>query len=1315
MLKQKSTGYTFTTTDYYITEQTNGKDTLTITIIGGSEDSSHIQAEDIIVENNYTDGTEFVVKKVNGDDESIEVTAELNLDDFKSEIYQDYNKTGRPYAILNDVVPDGWVVDDRSGLTNSSTIELDAPTAADVADSVVNVFGVAIRYNFSNHHQIIYNPKAVKNSGQYLTKELNLTGITRYQDSTNLYNRLYAYGKDNLSFANINYDKPYVENTTYLSGRIRAAYVKDERFTDAQSLLEYATEQLNSMCMPTTSYECIPADIGATDTKYAFLQLKLLDVVTLLDVDTNTRVDHQVVSRVIYPYAPENNSLTLSMTMPSFSRQVISLEDQIKQETSQVLGQIEGVVNELTNQIITGSGGHVVINYGDDDKMAEILIMDTDDKATATNVIRMNQAGIAFSTSGYNGPFNGILGLDGTWFASFVNTWRLNAGTIVAGILQSQDGETFYLDLENGILRMRATSLSIGASSVATQQYADQQATNAQKNAQDYAYNQASSAQQNAQQYANQQAQAAQQNAQNYAQQQANAAYQAAQQYAQQQAQAAQQAATEAAQQELEDYADTVTETVSNLQSQIDGQIMTWFESYDPTTSNYPANQWTDNATKQQHAGDLFYNNSDGGCFRWSQSGSTWQWIEIVDTDIAAALATANQAKDVADSKRRVFMTQPTPPYDEGDLWVQQNDGPLMVCINSKQSGSYAVTDWGDAANYAEQFAGAGRNLVDNSAFQYRYSDKTYAYYSGNTFVYDVDRAGVYYIPIVNIASSEDIQQLRNQDVTLSLDINIERTVEADGSHDSNVTFYGVRVLLSFADGTSMNIPSSMTASYALNITTDGWQRVSFTSKVSDKEISSCRLTINNQYVTGKISYRNIKVELGSAPTAWTMHPDDASIYNRLVLPNQKNYLLNTQFLGVSTASGVGDIGTIKDGIISVECDGDASHWFDTGYMCGLSDEGKNICNNVPDGYTVKLSVDVKVDEVFVAGGTSEPHVYLLFGRVYDDITYGDYLPDPPPGEDHTTCLGLNKTNGWIRIVRNLSIRSGHTLNDIHFRVAVNNYATGKLYVRNPSVTIATSQCVAPYMQAPEDMELAAKGELMTQEQVFNKLTDNGRLQGLYMQDGNVYFNASYIRSGTMSANYISGGTIDASKVNVTNLNADNIKAGTITGRAISGGTITGTTITGSSIRSTSNSGSVLIDQGRVSLYDPSGNTLLDVVPGGNNNPANLNFFLPGFGYVGAISCQNDKGLGRIVVTCANNGFFTTNRIQTQEIAVSGSGLYVSSIYYNGNNDLMMYRSGGNSGFNVIRAGGLTDKNGKYHGLVWVYDSNLGRDVLAAE
>lgn len=78
----------------------------------------------------------------------------------------------------------------------------------------------------------------------------------------------------------------------------------------------------------------------------------------------------------------------------------------------------------------------------------------------------------------------------------------------------------------------------------------------------------------------------------------------------------------------------------------------------------------------------------------------------------------------------------------------------------------------------------------------------------------------------------------------------------------------------------------------------------------------------------------------------------------------------------------------------------------------------------------------------------------------------------------------------------------------------------------------------------------------LNSEGVFNRLTDNGKIQGIYMSGGQLYINGSFIRAGT----------IDASLVNVTNLNADNIKSGTITGRAISGGTITGATVKGNTI-----------------------------------------------------------------------------------------------------------------------------------------------------
>lgn len=52
----------------------------------------------------------------------------------------------------------------------------------------------------------------------------------------------------------------------------------------------------------------------------------------------------------------------------------------------------------------------------------------------------------------------------------------------------------------------------------------------------------------------------------------------------------------------------------------------------------------------------------------------------------------------------------------------------------------------------------------------------------------------------------------------------------------------------------------------------------------------------------------------------------------------------------------------------------------------------------------------------------------------------------------------------------------------------------------------------------------------LTQEEVFNILTDNGRLQGIFMRDGMLYINGSYIKSGKVSGEYV-----DARNLTVTN------------------------------------------------------------------------------------------------------------------------------------------------------------------------------------
>ena len=49
----------------------------------------------------------------------------------------------------------------------------------------------------------------------------------------------------------------------------------------------------------------------------------------------------------------------------------------------------------------------------------------------------------------------------------------------------------------------------------------------------------------------------------------------------------------------------------------------------------------------------------------------------------------------------------------------------------------------------------------------------------------------------------------------------------------------------------------------------------------------------------------------------------------------------------------------------------------------------------------------------------------------------------------------------------------------------------------------------------------------LTQLDVFNRLTNNGQTQGVYLSNGKLYINGDYIKAGTINGDYIKGGTIE--------------------------------------------------------------------------------------------------------------------------------------------------------------------------------------------
>ena len=144
---------------------------------------------------------------------------------------------------------------------------------------------------------------------------------------------------------------------------------------------------------------------------------------------------------------------------------------------------------------------------------------------------------------------------------------------------------------------------------------------------------------------------------------------------------------------------------IAQIQARLDGQIENWFYDYEPTMQNYPASEWTTETTRKEHEGDLFYWKSKGYSYRFTQEDATgaWKWQLIQDTDITKALAAAEKAQDTADGKRRVFVVQPAPPYDIGDLWVQGGDGDIMRCKTARsESATFSETDWEKASKYTD-------------------------------------------------------------------------------------------------------------------------------------------------------------------------------------------------------------------------------------------------------------------------------------------------------------------------------------------------------------------------------------------------------------------------------------------------------------------------------------------------------------------------------------------------------------------------------------------------------------------------------------
>lgn len=92
-------------------------------------------------------------------------------------------------------------------------------------------------------------------------------------------------------------------------------------------------------------------------------------------------------------------------------------------------------------------------------------------------------------------------------------------------------------------------------------------------------------------------------------------------------------------------------ESLSALKNAADNAIESWRGTGVPTLTNKPAVDWTTDADKKKHSGDLYYDKATGKAYRFgSDDGETYTWELNQDTDVTKALADASKAQTSANN-----------------------------------------------------------------------------------------------------------------------------------------------------------------------------------------------------------------------------------------------------------------------------------------------------------------------------------------------------------------------------------------------------------------------------------------------------------------------------------------------------------------------------------------------------------------------------------------------------------------------------------------------------------------------------------------
>lgn len=341
---------------------------------------------------------------------------------------------------------------------NSRLVDKNVVTAliGDQDNSFVNRWGGEIEVD---KWDIRFNKVRGKDRGIQILYRKNLTGLDAILNKKTVCTRVLVKGYDGLTLPERYIDSPLINNyPNPIIQEVKFSNIKvkenedDEGFDTKEEALEALREagkqlfSIDHIDIPETSYTINFVELSKTEEykKYKILEtLWLGDTVTVRHDDLCIDVKARCVAYDFNSLTKKYINIELGKVKDSINKEINKEIDKIQEEINDSKGFLDDAINAATNMINSGLGGYVTKTRD------ELLIMDTEDKMTASKVWRWNLNGLGFSKNGYLGPFETAITRDGKFVINSVTANKISAAMIEAGVLSSLNNKT-WINLENG-------------------------------------------------------------------------------------------------------------------------------------------------------------------------------------------------------------------------------------------------------------------------------------------------------------------------------------------------------------------------------------------------------------------------------------------------------------------------------------------------------------------------------------------------------------------------------------------------------------------------------------------------------------------------------------------------------------------------------------------------------------------------------------------------------------------------------------------------------------------------------------------------